>query len=205
MHCDLDLWPFDLKIYRGHPWLMGGLHVKFHDDRCKGKAVMRRKPKCGRQTDGQTNRQTDMVIPVYPPNFVAGGIKRKNTGRLKNFNICPNNLHVYTDPNANADSNSSFALKCNCAKNPNAYIYTQMLNINLGDWNFFVKHLNKHDHDEKYILNFNSESINSFQEICKHKPGFITNTGIHTLGPGSPNGPVSPGKPGIPLCPCCKW
>ena len=120
MHCDLDLWPFDSKIYRAHPWLMGSLHVKFHDDRCKekavmrrkpfsviyalwpwpltfdrkiyrahpwlkgslhvqchddwckGKAVMRRKPKCGRQTDGQT----DMVIPVYPPNFVAGDIKR---------------------------------------------------------------------------------------------------------------------------------
>ena len=70
MHCDLDLWPFDLKIYRAHPWLMGSLYVKFHDDRCKGKAVMCRKPKCGRQTDGQT----DMVIPVYPPNFVAGGI-----------------------------------------------------------------------------------------------------------------------------------
>ena len=69
MHCDLDLWPFDLKIYRAHPWLMGSLHVKFHNDRCKGKAVMRRKPKCGRQTDGRT----DMVIPVYPPNFVAGG------------------------------------------------------------------------------------------------------------------------------------
>ena len=50
---------------------MGSLHVKFHDDRCKGKAVMRRKPKCGR-TDGRTDRQTDMVIPVYPPNFVAG-------------------------------------------------------------------------------------------------------------------------------------
>ena len=44
MHCDLDLWPFDLKIYRAHPSLMGSLHVKFHDDRCKGKAVMRRKP-----------------------------------------------------------------------------------------------------------------------------------------------------------------
>ena len=70
MHCDLDLWPFDLKINRAHPWLMGSLHVKFHDDRCKGKAVMRRKPKCGGQTDGQM----DMVIPVYPPNFVAGGI-----------------------------------------------------------------------------------------------------------------------------------
>ena len=26
------------------PCLMGSLHVKFHDDRCKGKAVMRRKP-----------------------------------------------------------------------------------------------------------------------------------------------------------------
>ena len=44
MHCDLDLWPFDLKIYRAHPCLMGSLHVKFHDDRCKGKAVMHRKP-----------------------------------------------------------------------------------------------------------------------------------------------------------------
>ena len=44
MHCDLDLWPFDPKIYRAHPWLMGRLHVKFHDDRCKKKVVMRRKP-----------------------------------------------------------------------------------------------------------------------------------------------------------------
>ena len=44
MHCDLDLWPFDLKIYRAHPCLMGSLHVKFHDDKCKGKAVMHRKP-----------------------------------------------------------------------------------------------------------------------------------------------------------------
>ena len=56
---------------------MGSLHVKFHDDRCKGKAVMRRKPKCGRtdgRTDRRTDRRTDTVIPVYPPNFVAGGI-----------------------------------------------------------------------------------------------------------------------------------
>ena len=44
MHCDLDLWLFDIKIYRAHPCLMGSLHVKFHDNRCKGKAVMRRKP-----------------------------------------------------------------------------------------------------------------------------------------------------------------
>ena len=136
---------FDLKIYRAHPCLMGSLHVKFHDDRCKGKAVMRRKPFSviyalwpwpltsksigpwpltsksighilaswgicmwsfmmigvqGKHGDpwgfcmwsfmmigvkgkqlctgnpnaaGQTNGQTDRVIPVYPPNFVAGG------------------------------------------------------------------------------------------------------------------------------------
>ena len=44
MHCDLDLWTFDLKMYRAHPCLMGSLHLKFHDDRCKGKAVMCRKP-----------------------------------------------------------------------------------------------------------------------------------------------------------------
>ena len=44
LHCDLDLWPFDLKIYRAHPWLMGCLHVKFHNDRCKKKVVMCRKP-----------------------------------------------------------------------------------------------------------------------------------------------------------------
>ena len=76
MHCDLDLWPFDLKIYRAHPCLMGSLHVKFHDDRCKGKAVMCRKPKCGR-TDGRTDRRTDgrtWWFQYTPPNFVAGGI-----------------------------------------------------------------------------------------------------------------------------------
>ena len=71
MHCDLDLWLFDLKIYRAHPWLMGSLHVKFHVDRCKGKAVMRQKPKCGRQTDGRTDGHGDSSIP---PNFFEGGI-----------------------------------------------------------------------------------------------------------------------------------
>ena len=53
--------------------------MKFHDDRCKGKAVMHRKPKCGRtdrRTEGRTDGRTDMVIPVYPPNFVAGGIMK---------------------------------------------------------------------------------------------------------------------------------
>ena len=110
-------WPLDLIIYRAHPCLMGNLHVKFHDDRCKGKAVMRRKPfsviyalwpwpltsksighilaswgvcmwsfmmigvKGKQLCAGNPNAagQTDMVIPVYPPNFVAGGIIRPFT------------------------------------------------------------------------------------------------------------------------------
>ena len=44
LHCDLDLWPFDPKFHRAHTRLMGRLHVKFHEDRCKGEAVMRLKP-----------------------------------------------------------------------------------------------------------------------------------------------------------------
>ena len=78
LHCDLDLWPFDPKVHRAHTWLMGRLHVKFHEDRCKGEAFIRLKPfylTARLQTDGRTDRRTDRVIPVYPPpNFVAGGI-----------------------------------------------------------------------------------------------------------------------------------
>ena len=57
--------------------------MKFHDDRCKGKAVMHRKPKCAGQTDGRTDGQTDGRTDgrtdghgdsSIPPNFVAGGI-----------------------------------------------------------------------------------------------------------------------------------
>ena len=73
-------WPLDLKIYRAHPWLMGSLHVKFHDDRCKGKAVMCRKPK-----DGRKEGRTDMVIPVYPPNFVGGGGGGGEGGIMKGY------------------------------------------------------------------------------------------------------------------------
>ena len=44
MHCDLDLWPFDPKVDRAYPWLMGSVPVKFHEDRCKEEAVMCMKP-----------------------------------------------------------------------------------------------------------------------------------------------------------------
>ena len=79
LHCDLDLWPFKPKVHRVHTWLMGRLHVKFHEDRCKGEAFMRLKPfyltarlQTDRRTDRQTDGEGDSSIP--PPNFVAGGI-----------------------------------------------------------------------------------------------------------------------------------
>ena len=59
---------------------MGSVPIKFHEDRCKGEAVMRTKPfyltarlQTDGQTDGRTDGQGDSSIP--PPNFVAGGIK----------------------------------------------------------------------------------------------------------------------------------
>ena len=64
MHCDLDLTPFDPKVDRADPWLTGSVPVKFHEDRCKGEAVMRMEPfylTMRLQTDGRMNR-------------VAGGI-----------------------------------------------------------------------------------------------------------------------------------
>ena len=37
-------WPLDPKINRAHPQLMGNLCMKFHGERCKGKAIMGHKP-----------------------------------------------------------------------------------------------------------------------------------------------------------------
>ena len=50
--------------------------MKFHDERCKGKVVMRTEPfylTARLQTDRRTDGQGDSSIPP-PPNFVAGGI-----------------------------------------------------------------------------------------------------------------------------------
>ena len=44
MHCDLDLLLFYPEIHRPNTRLMGSLFMKFHDDGCKGEAIMQRKP-----------------------------------------------------------------------------------------------------------------------------------------------------------------
>jgi hypothetical protein len=43
-HCDLDLWPCDLKIYRVHLRVMINLPMKFHDPRRMRSWVIIRKP-----------------------------------------------------------------------------------------------------------------------------------------------------------------
>ena len=44
MRHDLDLWPFDLKINRAHPWIMVSKCMKFHDHRLITESVIVRKP-----------------------------------------------------------------------------------------------------------------------------------------------------------------
>ena len=38
------------------------------------RAILPNRARVYRRTDGRTDGRTDRVIPVYPPNFVAGGI-----------------------------------------------------------------------------------------------------------------------------------
>ena len=48
----------------------------------KGKQLCAGNPNADGQTDRRTDGQTDMVIPVYPPNFVVGGIKTEKVIKL---------------------------------------------------------------------------------------------------------------------------
>ena len=71
MRHDLDLWPFDPKINRAHPWLMGSKCMKFHDHRWITESVIVRKLvwRTDRQTDGQTECK-----PIVPSGFTGGGL-----------------------------------------------------------------------------------------------------------------------------------
>ena len=81
-HYDLDLWPFDPKIYRRLPFFI--LHLCMKYEVCRSntlrvialqRSVDRR---TDRQTDGQTDRQTDRVITIGLPYLRWRGPKYKN-------------------------------------------------------------------------------------------------------------------------------
>ena len=79
MRHDLDLWPFDPKINRAHPWLMGSKCMKFHDHRWITESVIVRKLvwRTDRLTDRLTDRQTDGQTeckPIVPSGFTGGGL-----------------------------------------------------------------------------------------------------------------------------------
>ena len=82
MRHDLDLWPFDPKINRAHPWLMGSKCMKFHDHRWITESVIVRKlvwrtdRLTDRQTDGQTDGQTECK-PIVPSGFTGGGLIKR--------------------------------------------------------------------------------------------------------------------------------
>ena len=71
MRHDLDLWPFDPKINRAHPWLMGSKCIKFHDHRWITESVIIRKLVW--RTDGRTDGQTECK-PIVPSGFTGGGL-----------------------------------------------------------------------------------------------------------------------------------
>ena len=75
MRHDLDLWPFDPKINRAHPWLMGSKCMKFHDHRWITESVIVRKLvwRTDRLTDRLTDRQTECK-PIVPSGFTCGGL-----------------------------------------------------------------------------------------------------------------------------------
>ena len=85
---DLDLWPFDPKINRAHPWLMGSKCMKFHDHRWITESVIVRKLvwRTDRLTDRLTDRQTDGQTeckPIVPSGFTGGGLIKQ----FKKFKI----------------------------------------------------------------------------------------------------------------------
>ena len=72
-HYDLDLWPFDPKMYRCLPFPILYLCMKYEVCRLRQFWVIAFITKCGR-TDGQTDRQTDGQSDYYraPASSMAG-------------------------------------------------------------------------------------------------------------------------------------
>ena len=69
---DLDLWPFDPKIYRCLPFFILHLCMKYEVSRSNTFRVIALQRKCGqtdRRTEGQTDGQTDKVITIGLPHL----------------------------------------------------------------------------------------------------------------------------------------
>ena len=82
---DLDLWPFDPKINRAHPWLMVSKCMKFHDHWLITESVIVRKLvwRTDRLTDRLTDRQTDRVQTYSPLRFHRWGTNKE--GKMKDY------------------------------------------------------------------------------------------------------------------------
>jgi hypothetical protein len=83
IQCDLDLWPLDPKINRGHLLVMYNHHTKFKVPRFKCSLVIDRKT-FGLWTDRPTDRPTDKCKATYPLFFEGG----HNYSCLSTCNIC---------------------------------------------------------------------------------------------------------------------
>ena len=66
---DLDLWPFDPKIYRCLPFFILHLCMKYEVCRSNTVRVIALQRSVDRQTDGQTDGRTDKVITIGLPHL----------------------------------------------------------------------------------------------------------------------------------------
>ena len=108
MHCDLDLWPFNLKIYRAILASWGVCMWSFMMIGVKGKQSCAGNPNAAGRTDGQTDGRTDRRTDghgdssIPPPNFVAGGINIPNWIGFHKYCI-RNNLKKWKCSSQNRD------------------------------------------------------------------------------------------------------
>ena len=99
MRHDLDLWPFDPKINRAHPWLMVSKCMKFHDHWLITESVIVRKLVW--RTDRLTDRQTECK-PIVPSGFTGGGLTIvyawENVCVIVKFSIWKRKVSLYESP-----------------------------------------------------------------------------------------------------------
>ena len=86
-HFDLDLWPFDPKIYRCLPFFILHLCMKYEVCRSNTVRVIALQRNVDRRTDRQTDGQTDKVITIGLPHLWWRGPKYWKTLKTRRFYI----------------------------------------------------------------------------------------------------------------------